>query len=432
MNSVVSRKLAVSDANPSSAHATAWRWANVMQAPHKLGFLLAMVVLVASGLWWALVQLQRSGAPVPLPYAVSPTLTHAAVMAFGFIPLFFAGFLFTAGPRWLGMPQPSARDVAPALIAQCAGWVLWLAGAHAHLGVALTGLALAATGLAMVTLRFRRLVRASPVADRMHAQTIAVALTIGCICLAGFGLALALQAPEIGRALLLTGLWGFIVVVYVAVAHRMIPFFTSSALPLLETWRPGWVLGLMLGMAAFEALAVWVELAFGAAPPWQALRGAVELAAGGVLLWLAFAWGLVQSLKIRLLAMLHLGFVWLGLALALGGVAHLIGSFADATVLPLAPLHALTMGCLGSLMLAMVTRVSCGHSGRPLVADNLVWTLFWLLQAAVLVRIAGAAPGLAAQWWLTAAALLWAAVMTIWGIRYGNWYGRPRADGRPG
>jgi uncharacterized protein involved in response to NO len=391
-----------------------------------------MVVLVASGLWWAVVQLQRSGAPVPLPYAVSPSLTHAAVMAFGFIPLFFAGFLFTAGPRWLGMPQPSAPDVAPALFAQCTGWLLWLAGAHAQLSVALTGLALATGGLAAVTLRFWRLVMASPAPDRLHAKTIAASLTIGCTCVAGFGLALALDAPEIGRALLLTGLWGFVVVVYVAVAHRMIPFFTSSALPLVQAWRPGWVLGLMLGMAAFEALAVWMELGFGAAPPWLALRGALELAAGGVLLWLAVAWGLVQSLKIRLLAMLHLGFLWLGLALALGGVANIIGALADATVLPLAPLHALTMGCLGSLMLAMVTRVSCGHSGRPLVADNLVWALFWLLQAAVLVRIAAAVPGLAAQWWLTAAALVWAAAMTIWGIRYGNWYGRPRADGRPG
>ena len=55
-------------------------------------------------------------------------------------------------------------------------------------------------------------------------------------------------------------------------------------------------------------------------------------------------------------------------------------------------MHAVTIGGLGSLMLAMVTRVSCGHSGRPLVADNLVWALFWLLQATALLRIAAAVP----------------------------------------
>ncbi len=161
-------------------------------------------------------------------------------------------------------------------------------------------------------------------------------------------------------------------------------------------------------------------------------RGALELCAGAALVGLAFAWGLVQSLKIRLLAMLHLGFVWLGLALLLSGAAQLLGRFADEQVLALAPLHALTMGCLGSLMLAMVTRVTCGQRGHPVVADNAVWALFWLLQAVTLMRIAATVPGWPVQGLLTAAALLWAGLMLIWGIRYGSWYGRPRADGRPG
>jgi uncharacterized protein involved in response to NO len=31
-----------------------------------------------------------------------------------------------------------------------------------------------------------------------------------------------------------------------------------------------------------------------------------------------------------------------------------------------------------------------------------------------------------------AAALLWAGVMAVWGLRMLGWYGRQRADGRPG
>ena len=158
----------------------------------------------------------------------------------------------------------------------------------------------------------------------------------------------------------------------------------------------------------------------------------LELAAGGVLVWLAVLWGLFKSLRIRLLAMLHVGFLWLGLGLALSGASQLLGWASHSAVLPLAPLHAITMGALGSLMLAMVTRVSCGHAGRSVVADDLVWALFWLLQAATLLRIAAAVPGVPAQPLLTAAAVLWAGLMLIWGFRYGSWYGRPRADGRPG
>jgi uncharacterized protein involved in response to NO len=402
------------------------RW--LLVAPHRLGFFLAMTVLGASAAWWALVQLQRAGLPVALGYAVSPTLVHGAVMGFGFIPLFFAGFLFTAGPRWLGVEGPSARQVLPALVAQAAGWLLWLAGALFSVWVALGGLALAVA----VTLRFWRLLRTSPVPDRLHAKAIAFALLLGCLALTGLALAVLTDAYAAADAFIVSGIWAFVVVVYLSVAHRMIPFFTASAVPFVHAWRPGWVLALMLGMAGFEAAAVWIDLLIGGLPAWTIPRGLLEVAAGGVLMWLAFAWGLVKSLKIRLLAMLHLGFLWLGISFALGGAAQLISAATNSPVLPLGALHALTMGCLGSLMLAMVTRVSCGHSGRALVADNFVWSLFWLLQAAVLLRIAGSAPLLPAQALLAVAALAWAVVAVSWGVRYGSWYGRPRADGRPG
>jgi uncharacterized protein involved in response to NO len=60
-----------------------------------------------------------------------------------------------------------------------------------------------------------------------------------------------------------------------------------------------------------------------------------------------------------------------------------------------------------------------------------VWTLFWLLQLAVLLRIAAALESSPA-WLLILAALLWAGVMGVWALRLSGWYGRVRADGRPG
>ncbi|MDI1340502.1 NnrS family protein [Polaromonas sp.] len=413
-----------------------WRARHLLLAPHRLGFFLAMVVLVAAGIWWALVQLDRISPVLSLPYALSPSLAHGAVMTFGFIALFFSGFMFTAGPKWLGVQPLVARRLRVPLLLQTTGWLLCLAGAHLHGLTALAGLVLAGAGLAWVTALFWGLIRRSRAEDQVHARTVGVACTVGCLSLAGMVLSLLLGAPDVARACVLTGLWGFVVVVYVSVAHRMIPFFTSSALPRIDAWRPFWVLWLMLAVAAAEVVAVWVELdgplQGTAGTVWMAARGAFELAAGGVLLWLAVLWGLLQSLKNRLLAMLHIGFLWLGLALMLGGLSQWLGLLQDAPVLALGSLHALTMGCLASLMLAMVTRVSCGHSGRALVADNLIWTLFWLLQAATLLRIAAAAQTALAGWLLLAAALVWAGVMGVWGVRLGSWYGRLRADARPG
>jgi uncharacterized protein involved in response to NO len=410
----------------------AWHWRHLLLAPHRLGFFLAMGVLLAAGLWWAAVQLQRSGAGPALAYAVSPALVHGTVMTFGFMPLFFSGFLFTAGPKWLRVSGPSARRLVPVLLAQAAGWLVWLAGSHVHAAFAATGLSLALVGLAVMTAWFWRLIAASREGDRLHAITVGAALVVGCLCLAGIGASLLAGREATARLFVLTGLWGFIVVLYVTVAHRMIPFFSAPPMRPVQAWRPSSVLALMLGAAAFEASAGWLDAAFPGFAAWQVARGVLELAAGGVLVWLALLWGLFKSLKVRLLAMLHLGFLWLGLGLALSGALQLLGWAAGSTLLPLAPLHAITMGALGSLMLAMVTRVSCGHTGRSVVADDLVWSLFWLLQAATLLRIAAAVPSWPVQPLLTTTAVLWAGLMLIWALRYGSWYGRPRADGRPG
>ena len=408
-----------------------WRVRYLMLAPHRLGFFLAMVVLVASGLWWALVQLDRSTGWLALPSVISPTLVHSAVMAFGFIPLFFSGFLFTAGPKWLGVEAPLAKDLRVPLFSLAAGWLLWLVGAHLHAGVAWAGLALACFGLVWMTVQFWGRIRRSQAPDQLHARVIGTACMVGCASLAGLLLSLVFEAHAAARAWVFTGLWGFVVVVYVTVAHRMIPFFTSSVLPMIEIWRPFWVLWLMLGIAAFEVLALWVDWALPPPRWWTLLVMAVEIAVGAVLIWLAVVWGLVQSLKIRLLAMLHVGFVWFGVALIYSALSQGLWLATGQPVLGLGALHALSMGFLGSIMVAMVTRVSCGHSGRALVADDLVWGLFWALQGAVLVRLIAAVQH-APAWLTTLAAALWAAVVIAWALRYARWYGQPRTDGKPG
>ncbi|MDD2176554.1 NnrS family protein [Acidovorax sp. D2M1] len=416
-----------------------WRWRYVMLAPHRLGFLLAMVVLVTSGVWWALVQVDRSTQWWGLPGALPPTLVHSAVMVFGFIPLFFSGFLFTAGPKWLGVEPLPVNALRFPLLAQAAGWLLWLAGAHWHSALALAGLALACSGLVWMTAQFWGRVRLSQAQDQLHARVIASACLLGSASVVGLWLSLVLGAPAVARAWVFTGLWGFVVVVYVTVAHRMIPFFTSSAMPMVQAWRPFWVLWLMLAAALLQVLAVWLEWAgvsaSAAGPAWGLVHGSLQLVVGGVLVWLACVWGLVQSLKNKLLAMLHIGFLWLGVSFLLGGVSAWLAWGMGVGGLGLGALHALTMGCLASLMLAMVTRVSCGHSGRALVADRMAWSLFWLLQAATVLRIVAAVPGIPGDvllWLLPLAAVLWAGTMGAWGVRLGRWYGCLRADGRPG
>ena len=152
-----------------------WRASMLLASPHRLGFALALAVLLAASGWWLAVQVDRASGVLGLPVVVSPTLTHAAVMVFGFMPLYFAGFLFTAGPKWLGVAPIEARALVPALGLQALGWLLWLAGAHGALALAVGGLWLAVGGLAWMMVCFGRLIGASQAADQMHARTVAVA-----------------------------------------------------------------------------------------------------------------------------------------------------------------------------------------------------------------------------------------------------------------
>jgi uncharacterized protein involved in response to NO len=245
---------------------------------------------------------------------------------------------------------------------------------------------------------------------------------------------LAVNATLLLRTGIQMGIWWFLAPVFVVVSHRMVPFFSASLIETLDAWRPNWVLTVMLGALLLEGLVSVVDLWWWPLP--QGLRWLqvwVEAALALLMLGLALRWGFIQSLKIRLLAMLHGGFVWLGLALGLNAVSHaLMASSGDTASLGLAPLHAMTMGYLGCTMFAMVTRVSSGHGGRKESADNKAWSLYWVLQAAVVLRVSAAIVEAFSQSLTLAAVAAWCVVMVGWAVRYGVWFGTPRPDGRDG
>lgn len=386
-----------------------------------------------AGLWWLLELAARLAPALALPHATIPTYTHALVMSLGFLPLFFVGFLFTAGPKWLQMPDVPAPALLRPVAACVSGWFLLIVGTHLSAAVAGAGVALAAIGWAVLARRFIVMVLRSKAADRLHAKLIATACAVGAGLMAVAAFGLWLGQPAWLRLCAYLGLWWFIVPVYTSVAHRMIPFFTAAALPILDSWRPHWLLWTLLGLAWWHGS--WVCLDFLGVlqdPAWMGLRGAVSaLAAVGVLA-LAVRWGLVQSLKIRLLAMLHLGFVWLGVSYGLSAASLWLQSSGHVGGLGLAPLHALSMGFLGSILLAMATRVSCGHSGRTLTADNIAWGLYGVLQLAVLARLGAVFWAAYSSEVLVVAAVLWVIATGGWALRYGRWFGLPRVDGKSG
>jgi uncharacterized protein involved in response to NO len=82
----------------------------------------------------------------------------------------------------------------------------------------------------------------------------------------------------------------------------------------------------------------------------------------------------------------------------------------------------------------MVTRVTMGHSGRPLRMDRTTLACFLGVQLAAVSRVGSeivAAPG-AIRNLLLGSALLWLVAFGAWSMRNGRIYLAPRVDGKPG
>ena len=96
-------------------------------------------------------------------------------------------------------------------------------------------------------------------------------------------------------------------------------------------------------------------------------------------------------------------------------------------------LHALTIGVIATMILGVMTRVSLGHTGRPLQIRPLTAAAYLLLSAAALVRVFGAwLPGLGYPAVIVLSAALWTAAFASFLWVYGPILVTPRTDGRPG
>ena len=273
-------------------------------------------------------------------------------------------------------------------------------------------------------------IHASTAADRRHAWLILAAFVLALPALS-FQLASSLYPATMHTALwvqcaIQIGIWAFLLPVFLIVSHRMLPFFSSSVLQPYVAWRPFWLLYSWLILALVHAalsLVSWFDPRINS--------GLTDLIFAGLLLYASYRWALRRSFKVPLLAMLHAAFLWAGIALALYAVQGLAAS-AGFYIGGLAPLHALTIGFFCCTLLGFVTRVSLGHSGRPLAVARVTWVLYWLMHAVVLARLAGEVFTRQATLWFSVAAVLGLLTVAAWGWRYVPMYWQPRADGQPG
>ncbi len=392
-------------------------------APHRTWFFAGAVQLIATMGWWMAEIGARYGSWFPPPaWVMPPGWLHAYVMLYGVFPFFIFGFLMTAVPNWLGEGRVPKGCYVPAAGLMLAGALATYAGTTAGVAFLLLGTGLALAGWAVAWSGLFDLVRRATRPDRRYPMVV-LTLTAAGFVLHACVLAWLASGKTLLFQLARTGaVWFFLLPLFFNVSHRMIPFFSSRALPDYPVVRPPWSVPLFTAGSVIHGV---LELA--GLTAWTWIPDGVMLV---VVFYLLVAWRSWRSFPVPLLSMLHIAFAVLALALAL----HMLQSLAwlgGRAVLGLAPLHLLAIGYFSAMLLAMVSRVSLGHSGRPLVADRLTFACFLGVLATAAVRVAAdLAPGVPGL--MPAAALLWLAAFGAWAWRYVPFYFLPRADGRPG
>jgi uncharacterized protein involved in response to NO len=350
--------------------------------------------------------LALAGIPSPVDLAL-----HRHEMLFGYAGAVIAGFLLTAIPNWTQRPGLRGGPLVLLFGAWCVGrcGMLPLPWAPAVAGL---GDATFFWGLTAYAWREIRLAG--------NRRGIPVCLLATLLATADTALHLGLMHAVAGRTAATVGLAAVALLIGL-IGGRIVPTFTLNWLAQQGRGRPAAAFPLgewqVLALTA-TALACWVAGV-------DARAAAAVLAAVALLHAARLAgWHGLACAREPLVIVLHLGYAWLVAGLALLAASTLW----PVSVPPSAALHALGAGAIGTMTLAVMTRATLGHTGRPLRADGATLVIYALVTAGALLRVA--APWLPGGYTgaLHAAGACWTAAFTLFAWHYGAFLLAPRRD----
>lgn len=365
----------------------------------------ALWAAIAAPLW---LYAFLSGGPVGLSW-------HVHEMLFGYTGGIVVGFLLTAVPNWTGRLPVVGAPLA--LL-----FSLWLAGRAAMLAMALNAdLAsevwpLIIDGLflfAMAAVVWREVLAGK----NWRNMPVAVMVTLFALANAGFHM----EAGAGGVATLSTRLGLAVVALLIAViGGRVTPSFTRN----WQTKRGGPLPAVAGRFDAVTLVVTAMGLVSWSVAPAHPAAGALLLAAGLLNLFRLIRWRGDATVAEPLVWILHLGYLWLAAGLFFTGLSVA----APGLVPPSVGVHALTAGAIGVMTLAIMTRASRGHTGRPLTAGRIEVAIYALVNAAALTRVTGGLLPTLYQPLLMVSAGLWSAAFLGFVVGYGPMLLSPRPD----
>ncbi len=360
--------------------------------------------LIAIALW-----LCTLAGKIAIPSGFEGVAWHRHEMIFGFVGAAVSGFLLTAIPNWTGRLPIAGKP----LLALFGTWALARIAVFASALVSLWLAAVLDVGLfvALAGLATREVIASKS----RNAPIVALVLLFG----------LADAADYLGHAGVIDGDLGWraaislLVVMISVIGGRIIPSFTRNWMAKrgvsrgLPTQPEG--LDLLVIVSTAAALIFWLAL-----PDEPLTGGILTFAAAAQLLRLA-RWRGYRTFADPLVLILHVGYLWIPIGLFLLG----LGS-AGFAVPRSAGVHCLTAGAMATMILAVMSRASLGHTGHALHASSVTVCGYAFVTVGALLRVA-ASLGLGTYaLMLDIAGAFWGGAMLLFLIAYTPILWRPR------
>jgi uncharacterized protein involved in response to NO len=334
-------------------------------------FLLNGIFAIIIVFVWIL-SLHGSGLPA------ASALWHSHEMLIGFSMAMVAGFSLTAVANWTGRPAIKGAPLAWLVLAWLTGrlamiLISWLPAGWVFL--------LDMIFPVLLTLLLGREIIAGR-SQRNYQLVIILAVIVLLNVFYHLG---SMQVRPGGDRLSIYLLIHTLVLLVTIIAGRIVPSFTGNWL------RSQGKTVMPVNNELINRSAVWLTIAVGLAAsfmPFSPITGVLAFIAALVHGFRLSRWKAFATISNPLLFVLHVAYLWLPIGYALLGCSVFGWLFA-----PTAALHALTMGAIGSMTLAVTTRVALGHTGRPLQAARVTVVAYWIFMIAVLLRVLGPLSG---------------------------------------
>lgn len=346
----------------------------------------------------------------------NPLWWHSHEMLFGFAGAIIVGFLLTAVQNWTGNPGVRGWKLASIFI-------FWLI---ARVGLLVGSPSIILMAIDLVWMPLAAYFLAKPIVIRKQWNNLFFAPLI--LILTYLNIRFHLIALNVGEGDLRSVSFMSVMVISVivlVVGGRVIPFFTWRGTNTEQITRVKWI-------ELSAQIPSWLLLVNVLLPIPESISQItlpILLAATGFFHLIRFVrWRTVSTLKTPLLWLLHFAYMFMILGMLLLAIHFQTGVIGYSVAL-----HFITVGGIGCMILAMIARVSLGHTGRSLQIGRIMVAAFVILMASALIRtvVLMLFPTMMLNSYIISA-VLWAVAFMIFTVVYYPILTKPRLDGRPG